>query len=300
MYDIEAFYHACRAGDLDALRRELDGGAPVDGDGRSVNGKNPSTPLYLACAFVIPGEQLSLPRRSREKRLQTATLLIERGADVNEMRTHKLTPLMAACYNNDYELALLLLNRGAIVDHAFRSTVNTDPPHVTALIAACSQLCLREDFGPLVRLLISRGAAVNVPMYSGRNMEAPLSVAIMGTYRPEAEYRARKLALLRALLECGADVNYCRNRTDTPGGKGSHIAMARACYPYMVPLFRKHMAITIRKCVIGGHAEHPARNRMKHLAPHIASFLIGGLAPPASGWSRVWYPRVDPGFPFWK
>ena len=52
--------------------------------------------------------------------------------------------------------------------------------------------------------------------------------------------------------------------------------------------------------VIGGHAEHPARNRMKHLAPHIASFLIGGLAPPASGWSRVWYPRVDPGFPFWK
>ena len=39
-------------------------------------------------------------------------------------------------------------------------------------------------------------------------------------------------------------------------------------------LLRKHFTIVIRKCVIGGNAEHPSRNRMKHLAPRMASFLI--------------------------
>ena len=296
MYDIGAFYQACETGDLNVLRRELDGGAPVGGDGRVLYGRNPFTPLYLACGYERRSRGSSLPERSRDNRLQAATLLIERGADVNEMRSHKLTPLMAACYNNDYELALLLLNRGAIVDQVFREIDNTT--HLTALIAAC--YVHSEDRAPLARLLISRGAAVNRPMYSGQNMCVPLSTAMCGTCRPEAAHRARKLALLRVLLESGADINYCRYRSDTPGGKGSHIAFARESFPYIVPLFRKHMAITIRKCVIGGHAEHPARNRMKHLVPQIASFLIGGLAPPASTWERGAYPASDPGFPFWK
>ena len=39
-------------------------------------------------------------------------------------------------------------------------------------------------------------------------------------------------------------------------------------------LLRKYFTIVIRKCVIGGNAEHPSRNRMKHLAPRMASFLI--------------------------
>ena len=39
-------------------------------------------------------------------------------------------------------------------------------------------------------------------------------------------------------------------------------------------LLRKYFTIVIRKCVIGGNAEHPTRNRMKHLAPRMASFLI--------------------------
>ena len=39
-------------------------------------------------------------------------------------------------------------------------------------------------------------------------------------------------------------------------------------------LLRKYFTIVIRKSVIGGNAEHPSRNRMKHLAPRMASFLI--------------------------
>ena len=39
-------------------------------------------------------------------------------------------------------------------------------------------------------------------------------------------------------------------------------------------LLRKYFTIVIRKCVIGGNAEHPSRNRMKHLAPRMASFLF--------------------------
>ena len=37
---------------------------------------------------------------------------------------------------------------------------------------------------------------------------------------------------------------------------------------------RKYFTIIVRKYVIGGNAEHPSRNRIKHLAPKMASFLI--------------------------
>ena len=44
--------------------------------------------------------------------------------------------------------------------------------------------------------------------------------------------------------------------------------------PRMIALLRKYFTIIVRKYVIGGNAEHPSRNRMKHLAPQMASFLI--------------------------
>ncbi len=49
--------------------------------------------------------------------------------------------------------------------------------------------------------------------------------------------------------------------------------MARG-QPRMIALLRKYFTIIVRKYVIGGNAEHPSRNRMKHLAPQMASFLI--------------------------
>ena len=42
----------------------------------------------------------------------------------------------------------------------------------------------------------------------------------------------------------------------------------------MKALLRKYFILVVRKYVIGGNAEHPSRNRMKHLAPRMASFLI--------------------------
>jgi len=42
----------------------------------------------------------------------------------------------------------------------------------------------------------------------------------------------------------------------------------------MIALLRKYFTIIVRKYVIGGNAEHPSRNRMKHLALQMASFLI--------------------------
>ena len=51
-------------------------------------------------------------------------------------------------------------------------------------------------------------------------------------------------------------------------------ALDLAQHPRMYALLRKHFTIVVRKCVIGGNAEHPSRNRMKHLAPRMASFLI--------------------------
>ena len=76
-----------------------------------------------------------------------------------------------------------------------------------------------------------------------------------------------QLRLVRLLLEYGADANGISHRGRTP------LELANS-HPRMRALLRKHCAIIVRKHVIGGSAEHPSRNRLKHLAPQIAAWLI--------------------------
>ena len=70
----------------------------------------------------------------------------------------------------------------------------------------------------------------------------------------------------RAELKFGVTIYRKDNEGKTP--------LDHAQDPRMKALLRKYFTIVIRKCVIGGNAEHPSRNRMKHLAPRMASFLF--------------------------
>ena len=119
----------------------------------------------------------------------------------------------------------------------------------------------------MVKLLIDHGAVVNRPMYSGNS---PLMSAVgvhQGTV-VDAEYRAKKFAILRLLLDNNANVFY--ERWD---GAMTPLEYAAKWYPWIATFFRKYLAILVRKHVIGPPAEHPSR-RIEHQAPLIASFLV--------------------------
>ena len=84
----------------------------------------------------------------------------------------------------------------------------------------------------------------------------------------DAEYRAKKFAILRLLLDNNANVFY--ERWD---GAMTPLEYAAKWYPWIATFFRKYLAILVRKHVIGPPAEHPSR-RIEHQAPLIASFLV--------------------------
>jgi len=81
-------------------------------------------------------------------RVATATLLLDRGADVNLATQHRRSPLYAACEKGHATTAILLLDRGAQVDLA---DADDDSP------LRVSSQCGHID---LVRLLLERGGAV--------------------------------------------------------------------------------------------------------------------------------------------
>ena len=94
-----------------------------------------STPLQYAC---------------RNGNLKLATLLIERGAHVNDINEHGMTPLLFACSRGNYkDMVQLLINNGAEVD-------SKDEYGWTSLHYAC-----RDNYPHVAELLISNGADVN-------------------------------------------------------------------------------------------------------------------------------------------
>ena len=95
--------------------------------------------------------------------VETATLLVERGAAVNAKDDDGDTPLHKAAWNNAVETATLLVERGAAVN-AKNDDGNT-PLHVAAW----------KNARDTAALLLKRGAAVNAKNDGG---ETPLAVAL--------------------------------------------------------------------------------------------------------------------------
>jgi len=108
-----------------AARSLIERGANVNADH-----ENGATPLTFACYRFQPGrhfigEQFALPAQdvaeADEIQLRLAILLLQHGADVNNITDYGRTPLLAACSAQEYtqarrDLIRLLLDAGADID----------------------------------------------------------------------------------------------------------------------------------------------------------------------------------------
>jgi hypothetical protein len=104
-------FEACRAGDVEAVRRMLKAGA--DKEKASTNG---STPIYTACF---------------NGHIEVVQLLVEAGADMEKASSNGCTPLYVACQKGNIEVARLLVEAGADKEKA--STNGFTPLHLAAM-----------------------------------------------------------------------------------------------------------------------------------------------------------------------
>ena len=99
---------------------------------------------------------------------ETATLLVERGADLNLPGPNGDTALILTARTRNIQIARLLLDRGASIDHQ-------NDTGGTCSIAAC-----REQHREISKLLIERNANVN--LRDDRGISAVLCMATYNTF----------------------------------------------------------------------------------------------------------------------
>ena len=251
-----ALYDACRTGDVDRARLELDRGADVHW-----TNEDDETPLLVA---VWEGQ------------VEAARLLLNRGADVNQANQMGDTALHVACEQSCSDTVRLLLDRGADVHR-------TIPDGATPLFIACQgghvdivRLCLnfganvdlarldgtsplfiscQDNHVAVARLLLDRGAEVDRTDEDGDT--ALLIACELG-----------QVAAARLLLEYGADIHHS-SRSDgaTPHSVAldeGHTAMAawlaRICEVGWTRFLSepKYQLVVLRELVARGQARRAA------------------------------------------
>ncbi len=155
-YGVDLNLHeAAAAGETSRVRQLLDA-AP---DAINAYSHDGWTPLHLAAFFG---------------RLDTATLLLERGADANLLSTNGMgnLPLHAALAAQRFDVAAMLLDRGSAVDQVDSSGLL--PLHLAA------------DTGnvPFIEVLITAGSPINQRDAQGRT---PLALALAKEHHGAAD-----------------------------------------------------------------------------------------------------------------
>lgn len=233
---------AASGGDPALVRLCLERGAEIDGRPELPDSVSFKDKCVYNDRFI--GTETPLAAACRRQNLAAARVLLELGASANLHGEGSALPLHLACKFNNTDLVRVLLVHGAKVNLATRDGA-------TPLYLACSRGGV-----DLVRLLIAHGADVNLACHYGQTY--PLVTAA-------EQFPASKQTIL-ALLEAGANLTLpCKTWFIGPAVQHSETIRR---------ILRKWLTLMVRKYVIGGRAEHPSRNRMNHLAPQVASFLV--------------------------
>jgi len=128
----------------------------------------------------------------QQNKLDMASFLLDRGADVNALDIRKAPPLFIAARDGLLEMATLLLDRGADI-HIMSSRL--DPGDKNYDLGTALHQAAMEGHLQLARLLLDRGAEINA--VSPERKHTPLICALAKQH----------FKLARKLLDRGADPN---------------------------------------------------------------------------------------------
>jgi ankyrin repeat protein len=244
--------------DLAVVRLLVDRGAVVN-----CHTKNDGfTPLQYACHA---GDN------------EIVTFLLDSGADVRAVDFSANTALHYACGSRraDEALVAMLLARGAAVDQVGYVKSQLSCGQFRPLHYACqgpkSHLTVEQakqfpDRSGMVRLLLRHGAQVQRPTDHGFT---PLYAAVF-TESP-VKHSAK---VIKILLDHGADIDLKVTRTSTAKVITPLWRANAFGTPETKALLRRYLAMRVRRCVLGPASEHSRRQRLRDLAPDIASFLV--------------------------
>lgn len=167
------------------------------------------------------------------------TELIDAGADVDEADQVGKTALWIACRNGEYELARILMERGADINRS------TESLGISIFLTACGSTDAHVE---IVRMLLARGADVNQTDSKGCT---PLMRAVLGT----------NVKLIKLLLQHGAakDATY-ENGLIPAGTTAADLNRIRGG-----PMVEKSALASSRTRT---HPRETARRRTPSAAPH--------------------------------
>ena len=229
----EKLIEAAKAGNLDEVKLQLDQGADIEAhdsegytslmhaahEGRLgvarllLERKAKPTTTYTYSEKSSHIALLCASTRLTPEHHEIATLLLENGADVNQVNCYNNTALMWAAYTGNVKLVQMLLERGAKVNvedkykktaisYAFRKDVGEilfrhgeNINHIDYKGSTPLNRAVLDGDEELIRFLLENGADVN-----STGGYAPLISAV--------EYYERHKNNLKILLEYGVDINH--------------------------------------------------------------------------------------------
>lgn len=177
----------------------------------------------------IPGSLSPLLYAARDGRLEAAKLLLAAKAEINQTDANAITPLIMAIVNNRVDVAKFLIEQGADIQSAdwygrtplwaAVETRNMDVDNGTFVNSI-----EREPMLELIRILLERGAKVNVRMKEVppirrtflRTTGSLEWVDFTGQTPFLTASRAADLTVMRLLLKYGADPNISTFEGTTP------------------------------------------------------------------------------------
>jgi ankyrin repeat protein len=184
--------------------------------------------------YLTPGGLSPLLYAARDGRLESAKLLVDAGAQIEQRDPNGITPLLMAITNNHMTVARFLIERGAdihVTDWYGRTPLwaAVETRNMDVDNASFENGVDREPALDLIKVLLSRGASANA-----RTKEAPPIrrqmlrttgtlewVDFTGQTPFLAAARAADVTVMKLLLEHGADP-----KTTTVGGTTALMAAA--------------------------------------------------------------------------